>query len=165
MLYFHLSRGSCEQNFDFFSLNNVTANLPIETGYKVIQEAEFKIPLLRNCSPGQINYSLSPNLMPEMCVGQEIGVTMITKNTFTATLKYCNGTQMHSCALGSEFQQSGSIAKSFIIQPRANMYTVEKNSPDKLEAAFPEKEMSLFLVSHSIRITLVWPQKWTKMQI
>ena len=42
MLYFHLSRGSSQQNFDFFSLNYVTANLPIETGHKIIQEAEFK---------------------------------------------------------------------------------------------------------------------------
>ena len=104
MLYFYLSRGSWEQNFAFFSLNNITANLSIETGHKIIQEAEFKIPLSRSCSPGKMNYSLSPNLMPEMCVGQEIGVTMITKNASTATLKYCNGTQMQSCALGSEFQ-------------------------------------------------------------
>ena len=62
-------------------------------------------------------------------------------------------------------KQSGSIAKSFIIQPRANMCTVERNSPDKLEATFPKKEMSLFLVSHSTKIMLVWAQKGTKMQI
>ena len=42
--------------------------------------------------------------MPEMCVGQEIGVAMIVKNASTATLKYCKGTQTQSCALGSEFQ-------------------------------------------------------------
>ena len=104
MLYFCLCRGSWEQNFDFFSLNNVTANLPIKTGYKIIQEAEFKISLPRSRSPGKTNYSLSPNLMPEMCVGQEIGVAIIAKNASTATLKYYNGTQMQSCALGSEFQ-------------------------------------------------------------
>ena len=104
MLYFCLCRGSWEQNFDFFSLNNVTANLPIETGHKIIQESKFKIPLSRSCSPGKMNFTLSPNLIPEMCVGQEIRVAMIAKNASTATLKYCNGTQMQSCALGSEFQ-------------------------------------------------------------
>ena len=45
------------------------------------------------------------------------------------------------------------------------MCTVERNSPDKLEATFPKKEMSLFLVSHSTKIMLVWAQKGTKMQI
>ena len=104
MLYFYFPIGSWEQNLDFFSLNIVTDNLPIETGHKIIQESKFKIPLTRSCSPGKTNYSLSPNLMPEMCVGQEIGVAMIVKNASTATLKYCNRTQMQSCALGSEFQ-------------------------------------------------------------
>ena len=45
------------------------------------------------------------------------------------------------------------------------MYTMERNSQDRLEAIFPKKEMSLFLVSHSTKITLVWAQKGTKMQI
>jgi hypothetical protein len=102
MLYFYVSRGSWEQIFDFFSLNNITTNLHTEFGYKIIQEAELKIPLPRSCSPSKTNYSLLPDLMPEMCVGREIGVAMITRNASTATLKYCNGTQTQSCALVSE---------------------------------------------------------------
>ena len=42
------------------------------------------------------------------------------------------------------------------------MYPVERNSQDKLEGTFPKKEMSLFLVSHSTKITLVWAQRGVK---
>ena len=36
MLNFCVPRGSWKQNFDFFSFNNFIANLPMETGYKII---------------------------------------------------------------------------------------------------------------------------------
>src|SRR5882762_530975 len=55
-----------------------------------------------------------------------------------------------------------SIATSSIIESRPNMYSVERNSQDKLEGTFPKKEMSLFLVSHSTEITLVWAQRGVK---
>src|SRR6202790_222087 len=42
------------------------------------------------------------------------------------------------------------------------MYLVERNSQDKLGGIFPKKEMSLFLVSHSTEITLVWAQRGVK---
>jgi hypothetical protein len=42
------------------------------------------------------------------------------------------------------------------------MYSVERNSQDKLEGTFPKKEISLFLVSHSTEITLVWAQRGVK---
>jgi hypothetical protein len=45
------------------------------------------------------------------------------------------------------------------------MYPVERNSQDKLESTSPKKEMSLFLVSHSTKITLVWAQKGVKIKI
>jgi hypothetical protein len=83
--------------------------------------------------------------MPEMCVGQEIRVTVITKNASTATLKYCNRTPT----------QSVSIATSIIIEPRPNMDPVERNGQDKLEGAFPKTEMSLFLVSYSTKIAQI----------
>ena len=89
-------------DFWFFSLHNITANLHTEAGYKIIQEAELKILLPRSCGPSKTNYSLLPYLMPEMCVGREIRVAMITRNASTATLKYCNRTQTQSCALVSE---------------------------------------------------------------
>ena len=97
MLYFHLSRDFSEQNFDFFSLNNVTGNLPIETGHKIIQGAEFQIPLPRSCNLGKMNYCLLPNLMPEMCVGQEIRVTCgvaycrMSDNQSTEPMLPCKG--------------------------------------------------------------------------
>jgi len=102
VMNFYVPRGSWEQNFDFFSLNNVTANLPTKTGHKIIWGGELKIPLPRSCSPSKTNHSLLKNLMPEMCVGREIGVAMITKNACTATPNYCNGTQTQYCALVSE---------------------------------------------------------------
>ena len=102
MMNLYVPRGSWEQNFDFFSLNNVTANLPTNTGHKIIWGGELKISLPRSCSPGKMNHSLLKNLMPEMCVGRDIRVAMITKNACTATPNYCNGTQTQYCALVSE---------------------------------------------------------------
>jgi hypothetical protein len=93
--------------------------------------------------------------MPEMCVGQEIRVAVIAKNASTATLKYCNRTQTQSCALASDYTQFVSVATSIIIEPRLNIDPVERNSQDKLEGTFPKTKMSLFLVSHSTKITLV----------
>jgi hypothetical protein len=45
------------------------------------------------------------------------------------------------------------------------MYLVERNSQEKLEGTFPKKEISLFLVSHSPKTTLVWAQKGVKINI
>jgi hypothetical protein len=45
------------------------------------------------------------------------------------------------------------------------MYPVKRNSQDKLEGTFPKKEMSLFSVSHSTEITLVWAQKAVRINI
>jgi hypothetical protein len=62
----------------------------------------------------------------------------------------------HSLVLWLQsYTQSVSIATSIIIETRPNMDPVERNSQDKLEGTFPKTEMSLFLVSHSTKITLV----------
>ena len=67
--------------------------------------------------------------------------------------------------LFQSYRWSVSIATSSIIEPRPNMYPVERNSQDKLESTFPKKGMSLFLVSHNTKITLVWAQKGVKINI
>ena len=59
LLYLYVSRGYWEQNFDFFTFNNVTAKLPTEIEHKIIQEAKFKIPLSRSYIPGKMNCNLS----------------------------------------------------------------------------------------------------------